>query len=457
MFWLEFREVLSARWQGILACARGRWWSAFGALILGGSPTEICSHPRPGSGRTVPDAAPPVQHRPVANQATRVAIIVAVAHGINDAYASFVPPLLPRIMGNLGLSIASAATLSVTFAIAASLPQPLFGFLADRFGRRIFAVAGPLVAAVFVTAIGFATSYWVLVLCLLMGGIGSAAFHPPGASYAVRVSEGKGGGKRYSIFSFGGSLGFAIGPLVAVALVQWGGMGRLWVAVIPAALIMPLFYFGLPSGRAEARQAKPPPPPSVVLRHLRGPLGLIFGISATMAFVQRAFLTMEPIIVADMGGSEALGAVTLTIYLAAQSVGTVAGGVLADRMDRRKLLIHLCSWALPAHLLAVWIGPLGGLGLAAAACAGFLGMATLPPIVVMAQELVPDGAAATSGVVMGLAWATGSVFVLGTGALADVIGPQFATLLSMPMIGLAILLAMHPALKHTWGSATADP
>jgi len=57
---------------------------------------------------------------------------------------------------------------------------------------------------------------------------------------------------------------------------------------------------------------------------------------------------------------------------------------------------------------------------------------------------------------MGLAWATGSVFVLGTGALADVIGPQSATLLSMPMIGLAVLLAMHPTLKHTWGSAPAD-
>jgi FSR family fosmidomycin resistance protein-like MFS transporter len=185
----------------------------------------------------------------------------------------------------------------------------------------------------------------------------------------------------------------------------------------------------------------------VVLRHLNGPLGLIFGVSATMAFIQRTFLTMEPIIIAESGGSETLGAITLTAYLGAQALGTVAGGLLADRMDRRTLLIQLCAWALPAHLLAVSLGARGSLGLAAAAVAGFLGMATLPPIVVMAQEMVPAGTAVSSGIVMGLAWATGALGVLGVGALADVIGPWAATLSAMPAILLAVGLALHPALR----------
>ena len=65
----------------------------------------------------------------------------------------------------------------------------------------------------------------------------------------------------------------------------------------------------------------------------------------------------------------------------------------------------------------------------------------------MAQELMPTAAGVTSGIVMGLAWATGSLGVLGTGALADVIGPHPATLFSMPMIILAIGFALHPALS----------
>ena len=261
------------------------------------------------------------------------------------------------------------------------------------------------------------------------------------------LTEGKGGGARYSIFSFGGAAGYSVGPLVAVGLVAWGGMERLWVAMLPALLLAPFFFSGLPSGRLEARKAAPAPPPREVLRQLAGPLGIVFGISSAMTFVQRAFLTMEPIIVAEMGGSEALGAVALSVYLGAQAFGTLAGGVLTDRMDRRKLLFRLCALALPAHLLAVWLGPWNGLGLAAIAVAGFLGMSTLPPIVVMAQEMIPRAPGASSGIVMGLAWTVGSVGVMGTGVVADLAGPQTAALLSMPVAGLAALLALHPGLK----------
>jgi FSR family fosmidomycin resistance protein-like MFS transporter len=380
----------------------------------------------------------------------RVALVVACAHTVNDMYASFVPPLLPRIMGELGLSITLAATLAVAYSIASALPQPLFGYLSDRYGRRVFAVAGPVVSGVFVSSMGWAPGFMTLVALLVIGGIGSAAFHPPGASYAVRVTEGKGGGARYSVFAFAGSIGFALGPVVAVGLAQARGLQGMWVAMVPVLIAAPLVFLALPSGRSEIRAGSrtPPPPPAEVLRHIRGPLGLIFGVSAIMAFVQRVFLTMEPIIVADVGGSEGRGALLLTVYLFAQSFGTVAGGMLADRMDRRILLAHLCFWAVPTHLLAVWIGPDGAPGLMAAAMAGFLGMATLPPVVVMAQELVPSGTGVSSGIVMGLAWATGSAGVLVTGALADSIGPTPATLLSVPVALFGVALALHPALRR---------
>ena len=383
--------------------------------------------------------------------AFRVALVVSGAHAVNDMYASFVPPLLPRIMGDLGLSITSAATLAVAFSVAAALPQPFFGFAADRYGRRGLAVLGPVISGVFVSAIAWATGFWSLLLLLLIGGIGSAAFHPPGASYAVRVSEGRGGGARYSVFSFGGSVGFAMGPVVAVWLAQAKGMEGLWMAALPVLLVAPFVYLGLPAEQAETSTSDraPPAAPKEVLRRLKGPLGLIFGISAVMAFVQRTFQTMVPIIVAENGGSETLGAVALTAYFSAQAFGTVAGGVLSDRLDRPKLLAHLCFWALPAHALAVWIGPAGTFGLAVAAIAGFLGMATLPPVVVMAQEMIPNGTAASSGVVMGLAWATGALGVLGTGILADAVGPQAATLGSFPIALIAVALALHPSLGRT--------
>jgi MFS transporter, FSR family, fosmidomycin resistance protein len=396
----------------------------------------------------VQSVAPPIERQSRARSGVRVALVVALAHGVTDMYASFVPPLLPRLMDELGLSITLAATLAVAYSIAGALPQPLFGYAADRFGRRAFAALGPLLAGIFVASIGFASSFWPLVMLLVIGGLGSAAFHPAGASYAVRVREGRGGGARYSLFAFGGAAGFAIGPMAAVSIAQWRGTEGLWIAMLPAVLLAPIFFAALPSGRSETRAAAAPPPrPLQVLAHLHGPLGLMFGISATMAFVQRTYLTMEPIIVSAAGGSETLGAAALSVYLGAQAAGMVTGGLLADRVDRRRLLAHLCFWALPAHLLAIWIGPSGVLGMVLTACAGFLGLATLPPIVVMAQELVPSAASVSSGIVMGLAWATGSLGVLVTGAVADQIGAYAAALLSMPVILVAFGLALHPSLR----------
>ena len=64
-----------------------------------------------------------------------------------------------------------------------------------------------------------------------------------------------------------------------------------------------------------------------------------------------------------------------------------------------------------------------------------------------------------SGIVMGLAWATGAAGVLGTGALADAIGPVSATLASVPVALAGVALALHPTLRQgrgTWGGPGAS-
>lgn len=177
-----------------------------------------------------------------------------------------------------------------------------------------------------------------------------------------------------------------------------------------------------------------------------GPVLLVFGISALTAFVQRVFLTMEPIVMAAAGRSETAGAVALTLYLAAQAAGTLSGGWLADRMDRRNLLVAITLLAFPAYVLAFWFPAGGAASLVFVAVAGALGMAVLPPIVVIAQEAAPGRAALNSGIVMGLAWATGSIGVLGAGVLGDAIGARGAALACTPAVLLGAALALHPSL-----------
>ena len=372
---------------------------------------------------------------------------MAVAHGTNDGYVAFLAPLLPRMMEKLDLSIAMAAVLAMTLSISSSLLQPAAGYLADHVGRKRFAVLGPLLTAVFMSLIGVAPTFAVLMGILVMGGLGSAVFHPPGASMATRVEDGKGSGLRLSFFSFGGALGYAAGPLVVVAIVAAVGLEGLWVAMVPGIMLALLLWRVLPADPEREAHHPPPPTPVVLLKALVGPLGLLFVISAFGAFVQRVYLTMSPIIMAEHGGSEALGAAALSIYLGAQALGTLTGGFLTDRWDRRRLLVGATLLSCPAHLLAVMLEPGSAPALGAAATSGFLNMMMLPPIVVMAQELIPEGAAVGSGIVMGLAWAAGSVAMLGTGMLADVIGAVPAAALSMPLVLIGSALALHPALR----------
>jgi FSR family fosmidomycin resistance protein-like MFS transporter len=232
---------------------------------------------------------------------------------------------------------------------------------------------------------------------------------------------------------------------VAVALVGRVGLEGLWMAMVPILVFAPILYLALPSG-GRTRSSERPPGPGEVFRLLAGPLGLVFGISAAGAFAQRTFLTLFPIMAAGEGASETLGAGILSLYLAGQALGTLTGGILTDRVDRRRLLMVLTFLALPAHLLALGLPVGSGGAMAAAVSAGFLNMAILPPVVVLAQELVPRGAAVGSGIAMGLAWATGATFLPAAGALADAVGVREAALVSMAAFAVAFALATRPSL-----------
>jgi FSR family fosmidomycin resistance protein-like MFS transporter len=373
-----------------------------------------------------------------------------VAHALSDAYAAFLPPLLPRIMGDLGLSVTLGATLFSIFSLSQSLLQPLAGYLADRWGHRAFVVAGPLLGGVFLSSMGWAPDVPTLVILLVVGGLGSAAVHPPGAALAARVEEGGGSGRRLSVFSFAGAAGFASGPLVAVGLVGWLGPRGLAWAMVPALVLTPLLWRVLPAGAAGSA-AVPPPGPRKVVGLLAGPLGGVFVVSALSAFVQRVFLTFMPLVTVADGGSEALGATLLTVYMAAQAAGTLAGGALTDRMERSRLLALLTALAVPAHLFAFALPAGSPFGLVAIASAGFLNMALIPPTVVMAQELVPSGAGVGSGIAMGLAWATGTLLLIPAGVLGDFLGARSAALAVVPVLLVGTLVALHPALRGRRG------
>src|SRR5690625_6771907 len=86
---------------------------------------------------------------------------------------------------------------------------PMFGAIADRVRRRTVGALGVMTSSAVLSLMGIAPNPWLLLLLLLLGGLGSAAFHPAGTGMARDAARGK-GGLAVGLFSAGGTLGLAL-------------------------------------------------------------------------------------------------------------------------------------------------------------------------------------------------------------------------------------------------------
>jgi FSR family fosmidomycin resistance protein-like MFS transporter len=84
----------------------------------------------------------------------------------------------------LGLTLIQIGLLLGAYQMTSSLTQPLFGYLSDRYGGRWFAVGGLIWLAILQGLVGFMPTFESAVVISTLAGLGSAAFHPQGASGA---------------------------------------------------------------------------------------------------------------------------------------------------------------------------------------------------------------------------------------------------------------------------------
>jgi len=152
-------------------------------------------------------------------------ILVTLGHFLNDSYGSFFAPILPVLIEKLSLSLTAASGLASIPSLTSALFQPLYGMASDRIRGRCFIILGPLVSVVCMGSLGIVPHAFLVALLLLLAGLGSAAFHPQAVAAAGAVSGAR-RGLGIAVFTFGGSLGFAVGPLAMIGAVQCFGLDR---------------------------------------------------------------------------------------------------------------------------------------------------------------------------------------------------------------------------------------
>ena len=363
--------------------------------------------------------------------------LLALAHCTIDAYSSFFSPLLPLLITKLHLSLTLVGTLVALSALSSSLSQPIFGWLGDRIHRPWFVAFGPLMAAIFLSAIGMAPSYWALVALLMLGGIGVAAFHPQAAAISAGLSPRR--AMAMSIFVTGGTLGFSLGPLFAVTIVGAFGLERTWIAAFPGLLMAVLLLVWFSRVRRSVRPAATRPRISE-LRPVLRPLTLLYFAVVCRSAVSYGFMTFLPLHLHSRGWSVAQGGTLLTVYLVCGALGGFLGGWLADRWGGRRVVVRSFVLATPLYLAFLFLPDWPGL--ACLVLGGFFLQASLPVNVVMGQELSPAHASTISSLLMGAAWGVGALLIGPIGALADARGLHAALLTLACLLGAGLVCAL---------------
>ena len=262
-------------------------------------------------------------------------LLLAAAHLVVDGYANIYAPLLPLLIPRLGLSLAAAGMLAMLFQVAGSVSQLGFGRLSDRWRPRVLLMAGPVVAVLALSFIGWASSIAMLAALLVAGGLGTAAFHPPAAVATHRLG-GPRPGLAMSVYVTGGTLGFSLGPLFFAPLTEWLGLRWTPVMALPGLLVLALFLRRAPAVAPEPDGA---PRGLRALRPYARPLALLYAIAVLRTTTGLALTTYVPVLLTGRGMSVAEAGSAFALYLLASGAGGFLGGAAADRFGPRRVIV----------------------------------------------------------------------------------------------------------------------
>lgn len=354
-------------------------------------------------------------------QGSGLVIIFAFVHTVSDMVTNMLSALLPTLQSRFDLTGTTLAMLIATLSLSALVTQPFFGALADRLGHRRIAALGVIFNAILFSLIGVVPNLYLLFGLILVGGLGSAALHPAIASMA-RLAGGKKPELAVGLFSAGGTLGIAIGPIIIMVLLANLGLSFTPWLMIPGILFGILMFIITPD------DVQPPEDISsrlIDLTLLTGPVGVLAGIGilGNVAFV--TFTSAMPLWLVHAHGlpsNSPLIGWTLSVFSLAAALGGIAGGIISNWLGARRLIVGSLLLALLPLYSIFFLAPESPPYFILVILAGALVNAGMPMLIVNAQDLAPKAAATASGMLMGLSAGVAGLVYVGIGWLQEVVG-----------------------------------
>jgi DHA1 family multidrug resistance protein-like MFS transporter len=278
-----------------------------------------------------------------------------------------ITPLIPLYAHDLGATGTWMGVIVAAYSIARIITIPFIGPLSDRKGRKIIIVVGLFTFIISSLGYVWANNIASLILIRLVQGMAAGIVLPTIQAYIGDITPVGEEGKWMSYYNISFATGFACGPLMGGLLTDYLGMNAAFYGMAFCNL---LAFLGVllfvpetvPKGKAST-------PYSALFKGIAANRVMwgIFSFRLGLASYRGILITFLPVFAAIyVGLSPSQIGILLTVNAFVVSVMQIPSGRLADRFDRRALMvlggfISLIAMALmPAfnefwYLLAVFL------------------------------------------------------------------------------------------------------
>jgi MFS family permease len=275
---------------------------------------------------------------------THWAAIWAVFAGglISGAYIGKVPPALPVLRADFGLTLVETGYVATMLNVMGGLVGMFAGVFSDRFGHKRIALGGLALMAGGGFAGVLAPGYALLLFSRFLEGAGFIMTTVAGVALIAQAAVSSDRPRAMALWSCympaGGSLAM-LAASVALARFDWRA---LWIALSIAALISLVFVARTVPARATHGSVG-------LLRlgteSLTHPAALFLCLAFAGYVAQwAAFITWLPtFVVGERGGSTLQGAVLTALWVGINVPGVLLGGWLMAHGARRSRMIVIAS------------------------------------------------------------------------------------------------------------------
>ncbi|MEX1131615.1 MAG: MFS transporter [Flavobacteriales bacterium] len=388
-------------------------------------------------------SAPVAPLRSAERMVLPILVAIAFSHLLNDTVQSLIPAIYPLVKGSFQLNYAQIGLITLTFQLTASILQPLVGLWTDKRPQPFALVAGMGSTLLGLVILSQASSFAMIIGAVAFVGVGSSIFHPEASRMAYMAA----GGRRalaQSVFQLGGNAGSALGPLLAALIIVPLGQATVgWFVVLPLIAMVVLWRVGRWYLRVMAIQAhRRSRTPQVVRSSLpKKKVVLIVSMLLLLIFSKQFYLASMTsyytfYLIGRFGLSVQDAQIQLFVFLLAAAIGTLAGGLMADRVGYKNIIWLSILGAAPFTLLLPYADQFWTAVLAASA--GFILASAFSAILVYAQLMIPGRVGLVSGLFFGFAFGMAGVGSAVLGRLADAtsIYTVFTVCSFLPLIGL---------------------